>query len=105
MAELPRQSDGNETPAPSYWIEVRGDGDRYVAGDIVDLIHNHYAVKAAIAAPLEIKLSITDAYGATKAYGGTWEPMARLKITTGLTRADLDGVAAQVTIGPVSGDG
>jgi hypothetical protein len=88
-------------PGLSYFIEIRGDDQKMIAGDIVEVILEHYNVEARVAPPLEVKLSIRDAYGGTEAYAHTWCPMERLTLTTRVTRHDLDGVRAEVELGPL----
>lgn len=93
-----------------YYVRIEGDRQRAVDSDICELIQGHYAVRASLLRedktpvrfPLELKLAVRDCYGRETHYAGTWEvcelePGVRgLRLDTGLTSSDLDGVRASV---------
>lgn len=93
-----------------YYLRIEGDRQRMVVGDICEVIQEHYAVRASaltedktpVRFPLELRLAVRDCYGRETHYAGTWEvcelePGVRgLRLDTGLTSTDLDGVRATV---------
>ena len=107
---LDPQAERNVEDGGLYYVRIRGDRGRFVAKDICDVIQSHYSVEATLLSedktpvrfPLELKLGVRDCYGRETHYAGTWEvvevePGVRgLRLDTGLTSSDLDGVRATV---------
>lgn len=93
-----------------YYVRIEGDRHRMVAADICEVIQERYAVRASLLTadktpvrfPLVLKLSVRDCWGRETHYAHMWEvcelePGARgLRLDTGLTSSDLDGVRATV---------
>lgn len=111
--EFPGLAEPREFGDGVYYLRIEGDRQRMIDGDIVEVVENHYAVKATPLTkadgqpqrvPLEVRISVRDCYGREAWHTGTWEvvesePGAKgLTVQTGVTNNDLDGVRAQVEI-------